>query len=51
MRDVHIHPASSKGHCFKLVAIYYFAKWTDCYDAHKDLMAKLCEVIGLWSSL
>jgi hypothetical protein len=24
-----IHPSSTKGHCFMLVATYYFTKWVD----------------------
>jgi hypothetical protein len=34
-----IHPASSKGHRFVLIAIYYFTKWTEAVPL-KNMMHK-----------
>jgi hypothetical protein len=44
-----IHPASSKGHCFILVATDYFTKWTEAVHlknmTHKEVISFVLEHI------
>jgi hypothetical protein len=44
-----IHPSSSKGHCFMLVAIDYFTKWTKAIPlknmTHKEVIEFITEHI------
>jgi hypothetical protein len=47
-----IHPSSSKGHHFVLVATNYFTKWTEAVPlknmTHKKLIAFVLEYIVYW---
>jgi NAD(P)H-flavin reductase len=44
-----IHPPSSKGHCFVIVAKYYFTKWTEAIPlknmTHKEVIGFITEHI------
>jgi hypothetical protein len=44
-----IHPPSSKGHCFVLVAMDYFTKWTEAIPlknmTHKEIIEFITEHI------
>jgi hypothetical protein len=40
-----IHPSSSKGHCFVLVATDYFAKWTEAIPLNNMTHREVIEFI------